>query len=70
MIFTQLNLSSKVILALFVTALMLLILYYSFKMIELAYVMKKQKPFFVHFYLFKTSKGILEFIVICLVKLR
>ena len=53
MIFTQLNLSSKVILALFVTALMLLILYYSFKMIELAYVMKKQKPFFVHFYLFK-----------------
>ena len=45
--------SSKIILGTFISALGLMMMYYSFKMVELANVMKRKKPFFVHFYVFK-----------------
>ncbi len=42
--------ASKVILGVFFMALALMIFYYAFKMLEMLYVMKNKKPFFVHFY--------------------
>lgn len=44
-------LGSKVILSVFFAALGFMFLYYGFKMLEMAYVMRNRKPFFVHFYI-------------------
>lgn len=45
--------SNEVIIAVFLTALFIMMMYYGFRMLEMARVMKSKKPFFVHFYLFK-----------------
>ncbi len=42
---------SKVILVIFFAALAIMFFYYAFKMLEMVYVMRHKKPFFVHFYL-------------------
>lgn len=44
------TIGSKVILGIFFAALTLMFLNYAFKMLEMVYVMKNKKPFFVHFY--------------------
>ena len=45
------TLGSKIILGILFTALIIIFLYYAFKMFEMAYVMRNKKPFYVHFYL-------------------
>ena len=44
------TLGSKIILGVFFAALAYMILHYSFKMIEMVYVIKKRKPLYTHFY--------------------
>lgn len=46
----SLDTASQIILGLFLFVLLIIMLNYSFKMIELVYVLKKRKPFYVHFY--------------------
>lgn len=45
------NLSSKIILGILFAVLAYVILYYTFKMIEMVYVLKHKKPLYNHFYL-------------------
>lgn len=45
----QFSLSSKIILGIFLTILCLMMINYSLRMIELGYVMKHKKPYFVYF---------------------
>ena len=47
----QYTLSSKVILGIFFLALASMFLYYTYRMIEMAYVLRNRRPLFVHFYL-------------------
>src|SRR5690606_1958362 len=46
----QFSTASKIILGVFLFALLIIIINYSFKMVEIAYVLKSRRPFFVHFY--------------------
>ncbi|HLT52787.1 MAG TPA: zinc-dependent peptidase [Flavobacteriaceae bacterium] len=46
----QFTTASKIILGVFLFALLIIIINYSFKMVEIAYVLKSRRPFFVHFY--------------------
>lgn len=50
-IIEQFNFSGKIIIGLFAIVLVLLILNFSFKMIEMGYVMKFKRPFYTHFYI-------------------
>jgi MtfA peptidase len=45
------TIGSKVILGIFFTVLVIIFFYYAFKMLEMVYVMRNKKPFFVHFYI-------------------
>src|SRR5210317_1456720 len=61
----QFNTGSKIILGICFTALFLMIVYFTFKMIEMAFVIKNRKQLFTHFYLIKRrlnkpQKAILE----------
>lgn len=49
-ILQQSSSTGDTIFAVFVTALVLMILYFSFRMIEMAYVMKNKKPLYNHIY--------------------
>jgi Mlc titration factor MtfA (ptsG expression regulator) len=46
----QFNTGSKIILGICFTALFIMILYFVFRMIEMAFVLKKRKPLYTHFY--------------------
>ena len=45
--------SNNIIIAIFLLALLIMMFYYGFKMLEMARVMRYKKPFFTHFYLIK-----------------
>ena len=45
--------TSKIILTFFFAVLIFMMLYYGFKMFEMAYVIKKRKPLYIHFYLYR-----------------
>lgn len=45
--------SNNIIIAIFLLALLIMMLYYGFRMLEMARVMRYKKPFFTHFYLIK-----------------
>lgn len=49
LIIDQLTFGGKVIIAIFSLILIIMIANFSFKMIELAFVMKNKKPFYIHF---------------------
>jgi Mlc titration factor MtfA (ptsG expression regulator) len=49
-IFLQDSTTSNTIIAVFMTALIIMILYFSFRMIEMLYVMKKKRPLYNHKY--------------------
>lgn len=49
----QFNTGSKIILGICFTALFIMIVYFTFKMIEMAFVIKNRKPLYTHFYLIK-----------------
>ncbi|HPF98320.1 MAG: zinc-dependent peptidase [Flavobacteriaceae bacterium] len=51
-ILREMELISEIILWTFLSVICLMMINYSFKMIELGYVLKYRKPFYVHFYLF------------------
>lgn len=46
----QYSFASKIILGVFFAALALMFIYYSFKMYEMVYVLKRRKPLYTHFY--------------------
>ena len=45
--------SNNIIIAIFLLALLIMMFYYGFKMLEMARVIRYKKPFFTHFYLIK-----------------
>lgn len=49
-LFQEMELTSRVILWIFLSVIFLMMLNYSFKMIEMGYVLKYRKPFYIHFY--------------------
>ena len=51
-IIEQLNSSGKIIIGIFIVFLLLMLLNYALKMIELSYVMRRRKPFFIHIPIF------------------
>lgn len=48
----QYSAGSKVILGIFFAALLYMIIYFAFKLIEMGYVLRNRRPFYVHFYVF------------------
>jgi Mlc titration factor MtfA (ptsG expression regulator) len=52
-IFPLLYSTDNTVIAVFLTALFGLMLYFGFRMVEMLYVMKKRKPLYIHFYLSK-----------------
>lgn len=59
------SLSSKILLGVLFTVLFFIIFYYAFKMVEMAYVLKRKKPLYNHFYFFlrhlnDNQKSVLE----------
>lgn len=59
------SLGSKIILGILFTILVLIVLNYAFRMIEMAYVLKKRRPLYTHFYIYlrqlnKNQKFVLE----------
>lgn len=49
----QINIEANAVLFIFLAAFLIVILYFSLKTIEIVYVLRKRKPFYVHFYPFK-----------------
>lgn len=44
----QLTTGSKIVLGIFIVFLLIMLLYYALRMVELSYVMRKKKPFYIH----------------------
>ncbi len=44
----QLTTGSKIILGIFIIFLLIMLLYFALRMVELSYVMRKKKPFYIH----------------------
>ena len=62
---TKYTLSSKIILGIFFAAMAYMFFYFAIKLVEMGYVLKHRKPYYVHFYVFKrklngTQKQILK----------
>ncbi|WP_242091817.1 zinc-dependent peptidase [Aestuariivivens sediminicola] len=54
------NLGSKIILGIFFAAMTFMFFYFAIKLVEMGYVLKKRKPYYVHFYFFKRKLSELQ----------
>jgi len=47
-LFEQLTTGSKIVLGIFIVFLLIMLFYFALRMVELSYVMRKKKPFYIH----------------------